>query len=1167
MDVTLSPEDDFPGMLLHQAALWDNCELLEDLLRGEQKAHINSQDSWGRTPLHAAAITNKSRCLAVLLEAGANPNIPCGPRGEYRTALHTSAKFGFVSNVKTLLNYGAALTVKDKLGLTPLDIAERSEHLECVSVLQQAANERENNRLQSHATLREACLARDMNLAKELLEKLGEDAESIVNRAPNGANTLLFLCCEAGDKDLVGLLLDYGADGRVHPVTKYSPLYIACYNGHDEIAEMILNKFPDLILQWTVEKWLPIHATCIGGHVAVLELLLNFNYPQHLLMKFSDSSNQWEYEMAFDINLKDASGQTPLYLTCLLGNTKMCETLLKFKVKAVKKNSSQEVTPTSESSEPVISPAGKRRISGGIQNIMSRLNLKVRPEGVVKKETEKFVSPVLLDIQCSELRETALHVSVRNKCSEIASLLVAAGANPNLYIQRISSHGEDDIGVNCLVEAAKNRDVAMVDMLLRHGARDDFSKALSVTVQNQDDILTAKLLSTKAHPDPEYKLNKKAMTEQLPRGSLITVATLTYSSVFPNTPVMINWHGNRCLLSNIKANWLVDAALNVNPKLKLNPRNQEVVLFAITRLDLSNNALTCVPAVVFQLPSLRYLNLSQNKLEKFPEQEESSQSDGKSFKYNLPVLEELCCQNNRLESIPEQIFRLPALSILDVSNNKLQSLPSNMWTAPSLKELNASFNLLKDLPTSFENVGFDRGDMEYPVISDGVEGSHHHSKSSPVHFRNYQVKDLRHQNLWSSSIEIAEQIVTDQCQQNCSHLSALNLAHNLFTSVPPLLACLAVNLTRLNMSYNSLRSMSHVTTYPSSLKQLDLSYNTITCWPSLPQVDTVDALIMCYSPEGSKAPKLLSRQSGGGLRNIVLHSLCPHRRHLKLDNLRTLIIADNCLERIQLTTDEEITEEDSNWDGTNARSRLLFPNLSMLDISNNKLKDIPQSIHDLTNLSVLNISGNSDISELPAQMGLLSRLWNLNTAGCNLQEPLKTMIESKKYKTMDVIGYLKSVLEDARPYARMKLMIVGVQGIGKTSLLEQLRQEGLSVRRKHEHWVKRMGNKNINVKTPKGTNMSTVGVDIGVWVYDKKTRGQGSKGPVMFRTWDFGGQKEYYATHQYFLSKRSFLPGCVENIRRASWTQRNQTVAGEHSGSRSKFPGFDCRHSLRRNGR
>lgn len=58
------------------------------------------------------------------------------------------------------------------------------------------------------------------------------------------------------------------------------------------------------------------------------------------------------------------------------------------------------------------------------------------------------------------------------------------------------------------------------------------------------------------------------------------------------------------------------------------------------------------------------------------------------------------------------------------------------------------------------------------------------------------------------------------------------------------------------------------------------------------------------------------------------------------------------------------------------------------------------------------------------------------------------MIDSKKYKTMDVVGYLKSILEDARPYARIKLMIVGIQGIGKTSLLEQLRQEGLSIHKK-----------------------------------------------------------------------------------------------------------------------
>ena len=93
--------------------------------------------------------------------------------------------------------------------------------------------------------------------------------------------------------------------------------------------------------------------------------------------------------------------------------------------------------------------------------------------------------------------------------------------------------------------------------------------------------------------------------------------------------------------------------------------------------------------------------------------------------------------------------------------------------------------------------------------------------------------------------------------------------------------------------------------------------------------------------------------------------------------------------------------------------------------------------------------------------------------------------------------------------------------IGKTSLLEILRQEGGSFRRKPtEHWAKRMGNKNINMKTGKGVSISTVGVDIGDWTFEKKERGT-NQGPVIFRTWDFGGQTEYYATHQYFLSKRS----------------------------------------------
>lgn len=47
--------------------------------------------------------------------------------------------------------------------------------------------------------------------------------------------------------------------------------------------------------------------------------------------------------------------------------------------------------------------------------------------------------------------------------------------------------------------------------------------------------------------------------------------------------------------------------------------------------------------------------------------------------------------------------------------------------------------------------------------------------------------------------------------------------------------------------------MSHITSYPASLKQLDLSHNQITCWPSLPQIEACDLMelahLTCYQTQ------------------------------------------------------------------------------------------------------------------------------------------------------------------------------------------------------------------------------------------------------------------------------------------------------------------------------
>ncbi|XP_076065875.1 leucine-rich repeat serine/threonine-protein kinase 1-like isoform X3 [Oratosquilla oratoria] len=1093
---------------------------------------------------------------------------------------------------------------------------------------------RELARQELHSALRESCSQGDVSRARTILRDLGAEEEIIINSAPNGSNTLLFKACEEGQKEMVRLLLEHGADGRIHPVTKYSPLYIACYYGRKDIAEMLLKKFPHLASVCTVERWLPLHACIINGHVAVLELLLKFPYPEEVLHKYKDKTQRWEYDMAFDLNMRDVTGQSALYLACYVGNQKIVDLLLKYRVQATKVKTREEIEKdiklreelscegknndnekssednneglADEKTDDVVNLT-KHRISGSIQALMSKLNL-VKPEHM---QRENMISPMDIDMYCNSSTETSLHVAVKNKHHSIVAMLLAAGANPNLRVylpdDEMARLAEDEYiftGSTALVEACRNRDLWMLDLLLQSHARDDECKALFIAAHARDEIIVSKLLALKAHPDPEFKINKRALdikpNQQFSSLSIPSSGGM-YSSLCPSTPVTINWHGQRCL-SYLKDQWLVDAAINLNPKLKLNPRNQVVALYAITRLDISNNALIQLPETIFQLPSLKSLNAAQNKIEQLP----SCIGQFVDGTVTLPrkcsprkemmlgpisVLEEIHLQDNRLDSLPDGLFDLPNLQIIDVSNNKLSSLPYKLWLAPKLRELNAALNLLHDLPVRPDGYGPDSGTGSETVseISDEDSlssiGEQQHSilevstEESPG--RRKQIdprsvftlgkhdnvitccrqRDLKHHSLWSTSVEVQESLAGPSEMEGTltSHLQALNLAHNAFTAVPTGLACLALSLNRLNLSYNRLTEMGPASNYPVGLKQLDLSHNGIRSWPSnIPRSESLESLesthSSCYSlfemGKGGKGSYCQGRRKNGFGRphlnstsssttiattlSVATNTtpvVCIHRRHTRLETLRTLVLADNQLTRLNLYVEDnefnvvhEAEESDpTGRSGTPSKGRLLFPNLSMLDVSNNHLRELPTTLHDFTNLSVLNLSGNTEVTELPPEMGLLSRLWNLNTRGCSLQEPLKSMIDSKKYKTMDVIGYLKSILEDARPYARMKLMIVGVQGIGKTSLLEQLRQEGTGSYRKKpvEHWAKRMGNRNINTRTSRGTSMSTVGVDIGDWIFEKKIRGHSSYGPVVFRTWDFGGQKEYYATHQYFLSKRS----------------------------------------------
>lgn len=732
---------------------------------------------------------------------------------------------------------------------------------------------REQVRLLKHNELREAVNGNEETTVRVLLDAIGAEREIIVNMTPSGQNTLLFLAASLGNEKIVEMLLDSGADGRPHTVTNYSPLYISCHNGHLGVTKILLKKYPELVKQLTVESRLPFHAAVINGHVGIVEMLIKFNYPENILMTFNEPSGEFQWQLPFDPNARDVTSQSALYVSCLLGNKALVDLLLKWKIKCTKvkhdlDDSPQKVPSTSQALSP-LSPSG-RRVSLGIMSIMSRLSLG-REQKPDESNSDQFKSPLDINLLCGASKETSLLASVRGGFLDVAHMLLQQHADPNIIsrpledVQNDSKMNEEiyGFGNSPLAEATRQKSMSMVDLLLKYGARDDSSSALEIAIQNGDEPIICRLLAIKAHPDPDYKINKKAITS--PDADFRPLfGNLAYSALFPNTPTMINWHSNNFRLTIVRPNWLVEAALHCNAKLKGHPKAHQVSVTAITRIDISHNSLKDLPNEIFALSSLRYLNLSQNRLETIPVPQEEvgtptskSKKDKKKYEYNVPVLEELYLQDNRLETIPASIFRLPFLQILDVSNNKLQELPFDCWKSPKLRELNVAFNLLKDLPSlPPEELCCSSSDALSPVADAYLFNTSSFDDNGFNNGRNTIAKlEVMRHNVWSKSLEVTDQelrLSDVKNDQSVSQLSSLNLANNLFTSIPLALPCLAVNLTRLNMSYNSLRSMGHITSYPSSLKQLDLGHNEISCWPSLPRIAASDPHLACYNPQVRK---------------------------------------------------------------------------------------------------------------------------------------------------------------------------------------------------------------------------------------------------------------------------------------------------------------------------
>lgn len=366
-----------------------------------------------------------------------------------------------------------------------------------------------------------------------------------------------------------------------------------------------------------MERWLPLHAACINGHIKLLELIISYPYPDYLYQTYRDEEGQWEWRLPFDANAQDVTGQTSLYIASLLGNKQLLDVLLKWQLRCRRTINDGDKCCSATGQSTPITPT-RKRISFGIQAIMSKLHISGDGdtlEAQPMEEQETLRCPIHINLLCGAARETALLAAVRGGHLDVVQTLLQHGASPNIVAKPVEDHNdpkcsEEIYGLSNvpIAEACKQRSLAMLDLLLKYGARDDNGTAICVAIASEDEALLSRLLARRVHPDSDYKINKKSLPTPLEVNVFLPSASnISYSAMFPNVPTIIDWHSlsMNVQLPFVRIPWLVNGVLQLNPKLSTHPRLSEVALTAITRVDFSHNVLTSVPPELFNLVSLK----------------------------------------------------------------------------------------------------------------------------------------------------------------------------------------------------------------------------------------------------------------------------------------------------------------------------------------------------------------------------------------------------------------------------------------------------------------------------------------------------------------------------------------------------------------------------------
>jgi internalin A len=486
-------------------------------------------------------------------------------------------------------------------------------------------------------------------------------------------------------------------------------------------------------------------------------------------------------------------------------------------------------------------------------------------------------------------------------------------------------------------------------------------------------------------------------------------------------------------------------------------------------LNLDENPISEIPAWISELSSLRRLSVSYNRLGHLPRQ-----------LADLRHLNELRVDHNDLHELPGWLAELRGLTALDASSCGLMSLPVELSALATLGTLRLNRNLLSTLP---DWVG------RLPCLTTLDVGSNHLTEL-PETLRGHSA--LRHLELYNNPMTDLPAWLGELGQ-----LTELGLGAESLNSLPEWLRTLTGLRTLKVVSAAASESWSWIGEL-RHLRTLELANCLLTRLPeaisALPRLQWLNLV----HNELSELPEWI-----GDLRWLTQLTLSSNQL-TELPNtlgglrrLRFLLLGSNKLLEFptpvgDLEALESLTL--SNNDIAWVDPQLTLPSqLTQIFLSGNSVPAVPESVSLLNHLRIFNIF-NNDLRLVPEWLLDLPRLLYIEVGGNPLADPPPEIAASG---TEAILDFLRECRKGSAEQWVSKLLVVGEGGVGKTSLIKKLVHEPFDPEETTTH---------------------------GMQIIDYAVAHPHQRGvEMLLRTWDFGGQEIYHATHQFFLTDRSLF--------------------------------------------